>query len=336
MPVLNAPERGARWAATHDVIADAGSKTQALLDALKGANDVHSNYWSAHDDQRATAKQKADAEWERRSAERKVIMDANDKRREELWAQKALDEKEAKVERDKYSLDVALRHKKAMLTMQIEMMRRDAEHNKAMVSVTGDIAMGTGADTGINQARAEQWLQISELPSYRLVLLVFETIDTSGDRQLDKDEIMDSPFGKKLEPHLGTLDPNGDGEIDLGEWLQWYEALADTLQGDYGMFLVDLVWQSEMETKHLMTNEAAACYIQARYRGNSWRWEKQQLIATCTMIQTHWRGKMAKNRVNVLHNIRAGLRIQAWMRARNARIELQNTDPQLAANLKDW
>ena len=49
------------------------------------------------------------------------------------------------------SLDVGLRHKKAMLTMQIEMMRRDAEHNKHMVSVTGDIAMGTGADTGIEQ-----------------------------------------------------------------------------------------------------------------------------------------------------------------------------------------
>jgi len=124
------------------------------------------------------------------------------------------------------------------------------------------------------------------------------------------------------------------------------------------MFLVDLVWQSGMETQHLMTNEAAACLIQARYRGNSWRWEKKQLVATATMIQvshphlililtssspnphlilsqTHWRGKMARNKVDVLHNIRAGMRIQSWIRARRARIELQNSDPQLAAKLKD-
>jgi Tfp pilus assembly protein PilF len=33
--------------------------------------------------------------------------------------------------------------------------------------------------------------------------------------------------------------------------------------------------------------------------------------------------------------LQAGLRIQAWLRARKARIELQNTDPQLAARLKD-
>ena len=35
-------------------------------------------------------------------------MDANDKRREELWAQKAQEEKEAKIERDKYRCDFSV------------------------------------------------------------------------------------------------------------------------------------------------------------------------------------------------------------------------------------
>ena len=335
MPVLNAPERGARWHATHDVIAEAGSKAVELLKRIEQTHDMHSSVMGQFSDQRANANAQADAAWEKRSAERRSIMEENAKRREELWAAKAREEEELKKKRDEYTREVALRHKRAMLTMQIEMMRRDAEHNKHMVGVTGDIHMGTGADTGIEAARAEQWVQISELPSYRLVLLVFETIDVDGSRSLDKDEILGSAFGKKLEPHLESLDPNGDGDIDLGEWLAWFEELAETLQGDYGMFLVDLVWQSEMKTSHLITNEQAACMIQARHRGNAWRWEKKQLVETATMIQTAWRGKLARNRRDVLVNIRAGLRIQSWMRARRARLELQDSDPQLAAKLKD-
>eukprot|EP01043_Picozoa_sp_COSAG02_P065373 COSAG02_NODE_9842_length_2095_cov_6.406563_1_plen_609_part_10 len=335
MPVLNALERRARWHATHGTIADAGSKAVELLARIEQTKDMHSTVMGQFSDLRADAQAQADAEWEQRSAERRAIMVENEKKREALWAAKTQEDREAKLERDKYSLEVALRHKRAMLTMQIEIMRRDAEHHKHLVGVTGSIEEGTGADTGIDPERAEQWLQISELPSYRLVLLVFETIDVDGSRSLDKDEIYNSPFGKKLEPHMESLDPNGDGDIDLEEWLAWFEALAETLRGDYGMFLVDLVWQSGIKTSHLLTNDEAACLIQARFRGNSWRLQKQQLTEIAIMIQTAWRGKAARNLRDGLLDIRAGLRIQAWIRARKARRELERLDPHLAAKLKD-
>eukprot|EP01043_Picozoa_sp_COSAG02_P004536 COSAG02_NODE_119_length_35335_cov_12.823192_16_plen_910_part_00 len=335
MPLLNAPERRARWHATHGTIADAGSAAVELLARIEATRKMHSTVMGQFSDLRADAQAQADAEWEQRSAERRAVMAENEKKREELWAAKAQEDREAKVERDKYSLEVALRHKRAMLTMQIEMMRRDAEHHKHLVGVTGNIEEGTGADTGIDAERAEQWLQISELPSYRLVLLVFETIDTDGSRSLDKDEIYNSPFGKKLEPHMESLDPNGDGDIDLEEWMAWFDALAETLRGDYGMFLVDLVWQSGIETSHLLTADEAARLIQARFRGNSWRLQKQQLTEIAIMIQTAWRGKAARNRRDILLDIRAGLRIQAWIRARKARRELERLDPQMAVKLKD-
>ena len=336
MPVLgNAPERRARWHATHATIADAGTRAVELLARIEQTRDMHSTVMGQFADLRAGAQAAADAEWEQRSAERRAILEENARKREQLWADKAQEDIEAKKERDKYSLEVALRHKRAMLTMQIEMMRRDAEHHKHMIGVTGNLAAGTGADTGIDAQRAEQWLRISELPSYRLVLLVFETIDTDGSRSLDKDEICDSPFGKKLEPHMESLDPNGDGDIELDEWLAWFDTLAETLRGDYGMFLVDLVWQSEIETGHLLTNDEAARLIQARFRGNSWRLQRQQLTEIAIMIQTAWRGKAARTRRDRLLEIRAGLRIQDWIRARKARRQLESLDPQLAQKLKD-
>ena len=336
MPVLgNAPERRARWHATHATIADAGTRAVELLARIEQTRDMHSTVMDQFADLRAGAQAAAEAEWAQRSAERRAIMEENARKREELWATKAQEDIEAKKERDKYSLEVALRHKRAMLTVQIEMMRRDAEHHKHMIGVTGNLEDGTGADTGISEKRAEQWLRISELPSYRLVLLIFETIDADGSRSLDKDEICSSPFGKKLEPHMESLDPNGDGDIDLDEWLAWFDTLAETLRGDYGMFLVDLVWQSEIETGHLLTTDEAARLIQARFRGNSWRLQRKQLTEIATMIQTAWRGKAARNRRDRLLEIRAGLRIQAWIRARKARRELESLDPKLAQKLKD-
>ena len=47
MPVLNAPERGARWHATHDVIAEANSKAVELLKRIEQTHDMHSSVMGA-------------------------------------------------------------------------------------------------------------------------------------------------------------------------------------------------------------------------------------------------------------------------------------------------
>ena len=79
----------------------------------------------------------------------------------------------------------------------------------------------------------------------------------------------------------------------------------------------------------------AATRIQSRFRGNRWRWEKRMLAQTATRIQSCWRGRQAREKVDLLRSVRAGLRIQSFIRARKARQELRQTNPLLARKLRD-
>ena len=335
MPILNSKELREEWKDSHAVIDDMGSKTQALLDMIKQREEAHTSTQAEKDGANRQQREERDAAWAKDAAERRAQAAARAQEREQVWKRKAEEDAEEERQREKYNTEIALRHKRAMLQMQIEMMRREAQHNQHMVSVTGDIEAGTGADTGIEAARAEEWLRISDLPAHRLVIAVFEAIDADDSGTLDFKEILASAYGEKLSPHWAALDPDNDGDVTLSEWVEFFEELKGILAGDYGMFMVDLVWQGHMDTSEMVTITEAVVKIQSRFRGNRWRWEKRMLAQTATRIQSCWRGRRAREKVEFLRSVRAGLRIQSFIRARKARQELRQTNPLLARKLRD-
>lgn len=82
-----------------------------------------------------------------------------------------------------HSSDLAMRAKRAKLSTAIEMMRREAVHNAFNAARGGPSPTADGAGdeegalSGMDARRAQEWVAISEIPSYRLVHFVFECID---------------------------------------------------------------------------------------------------------------------------------------------------------------
>ena len=76
-----------------------------------------------------------------------------------------------------------MRAKRAKLSTAIEMMRREAVHNAFNAARGGPSPTADGAGdeegalSGMDARRAQEWVAISEIPSYRLVHFVFECID---------------------------------------------------------------------------------------------------------------------------------------------------------------
>jgi tetratricopeptide (TPR) repeat protein len=282
--------------------------------------------------QRAQARAREVQAWEAVRERRRTAQARREEARCEEWARKAAQEVEIEQQMKAHAASTQLRRRRAELGMRVELMRREAQHHAHQVRLQG-VSAQDQSKGGVD--RAGQWLALSEIPSYRLVSFVYECIDADRSGTLEHAEILASPFGKKLAPHWAELDSNGDGSVTPGEWSQFFDKLRDTLGPDFGMFMVDLLWQANVDTTGIMSPTQAASVIQAHFRGRQMRRALASMAARVTRLQCAYRSLAARRLRSKKVAERAARRIQSRLRARRARRKLQQTRPGAATALND-
>jgi hypothetical protein len=77
--------------------------------------------------------------------------------------------------------------------------------------------------------RDEAWKWVTQVGSPALVELIFQTVDSNMDQQLDRRELRFSPFGEALQPQWAELDADQDQHVSRQEFDAFFAGLARRL-----------------------------------------------------------------------------------------------------------
>ena len=231
--LLDASLHRERWRESHDAIGSLGSGADDILTTVLARQREVRRTQQETEASRNERLEREAVEWE---ATRLAHSEALKQREEESaseWERKSQAEREIDANITLMQSEMKARAKAAQLRLKIDLMRREAVHNGHMVADSHEMS----------EERAQAWLDISALPTPRLVLLVFDTIDVDGSHDLEHAEIYNSPFGEKLAPHWEHLDPDGDGSVSLEEWVAFFGQLKDILGAEFDSFMVLLPFE---------------------------------------------------------------------------------------------